>query len=213
MVKDTKAPSDGEQPRPTVYVVDDDPALCAACRSLIESVGLPVETYLTAKEFLERFDPERAGCLVLDIRMPDMTGIQLQRELNARKVTLPIIFTTAYADVPTAVRAMRKGAYDFVQKPIDSEILLERIHEAIEADRNARDKRSQTQESALRFAKLTTREREVMERMISGQTNKEIAYDLGLSPKTIEVHRARLMRKVQVNSLAQLVRLATLAEL
>jgi FixJ family two-component response regulator len=196
--------------RAIVYVVDDDPALCASLRTLIESTGRDVETFATGREFLSRYQNDgRPACLVLDVRMPDSSGLQVQRELAMRDATLPIIFTTAFANVPMAVRAMRKGAVDFLEKPFDSSVLLERIHEALKLDREGGEKRTQKEATARRLATLSAREREVMNLVISGKANKEIAYDLGLSSKTIEVHRARMMKKLQVTSLAALVRLVT----
>ncbi|MGH7898269.1 MAG: response regulator transcription factor [Candidatus Binatia bacterium] len=196
--------------RAIVYVVDDDPSLCASLRSLIESTGLEVETFSTGREFLSHYrNDARPACLVLDVRMPDMGGLQVQRELAMRDVSLPIIFTTAFANVPMAVRAMRKGAVDFLEKPFDSNALLERIHEALEVDRQRREKRTQKESTARKLATLSARERQVMDFVIIGKANKEIAYDLGLSQKTVEVHRARLMKKLEVTSLAALVRLVT----
>jgi two-component system, LuxR family, response regulator FixJ len=196
--------------RAIVYVIDDDPDLSGSLRSLLESAGLAVVTFQTGREFLTKYDHDTTpGCVLLDVRMPDMGGLQLQREFATRKITLPIIFTTAFANVPMAVRAMRRGAFDFLEKPLDADILLERIHEAIEVDRQRREKRNQEDAIAGRLANLSAREREVMGFVVLGKANKEIAYELGLSQKTVEVHRARLMRKLQVDSLAALVRLAT----
>jgi two-component system response regulator TtrR len=200
------------KPRATVYIVDDDPGLCGSLRSLIESAGLAVETFETGREFLTKYDDHGGpSCVVLDVRMPDMGGLQLQRELATRSITVPIIFTTAFANVPMAVRAMRKGAFDFLEKPLDADTLLERINQALDLDRRQQERRDQDESVARRMASLSPREREVMNLVVLGKANKEIAYDLGLSQKTVEVHRARLMKKLQVSSLAALVRLATAA--
>lgn len=197
---------------PTVFVVDDDPAMCSSLRWLLQSVGLSVETYATAEEFLAAYDPQRAGCLILDVRMPGMSGLNLQEELAARDIILPIIVITAYAEVPTAIRALKSGAVDFLEKPFSDEILLERVREAIETDREARKIRLERAAVAARFDLLTPREREVMALVTEGKANKVIAAELGLSPKTVEVHRAAVMDKMQADSVADLVRLAIALE-
>ena len=194
-------------PEPTVFVVDDDPAMRESLRWLLQSVGLAVETHAGAAAFLSSYDPSRSGCLVLDMRMPGMSGLNLQDELIARRITLPIIIITGYAEVPTAVRALKRGAVDFIEKPFSDELLLDRIRQAIETDRQTRDAEAQRAEVTVRFAQLTPREREVMELVIAGKANKVIAAELGLSPKTVEVHRANVMRKMAVDSVAELVRL------
>ena len=194
------------QSNPTVFVVDDDPAIRESLRWLIESVGLNVKIFATAQDFLEGYDPSLAGCLVLDIRMPGMSGLDLQNELVARKVNIPILIITGHAEVPVAVRAMKAGALDFIEKPFSDQLLLDRIRRAIEADAEFRRVHSQRAAVAARLAGLTPREREVMDLVIAGKANKVIASELGLSPKTIEVHRAHVMKKMQVDSLADLVR-------
>ncbi|MFI5397089.1 MAG: response regulator transcription factor [Candidatus Binatia bacterium] len=195
----------------TVFVVDDDPAMRESLRWLIESVGLNVETFPTAQEFLESYDPSTPGCLVLDIRMPGMSGLDLQSELAARKIPVPILIITGHAEVPVAVRALKAGALDFIQKPFSDQLLLDRIRRAIEADVLSRRAWSERAEVAARVGQLTPREREVMDLVIAGKANKVIASELGLSPKTVEVHRAHVMKKMQVDSLADLVRLGILA--
>lgn len=192
---------------PTVFVVDDEPAMREFLRWLVESVGLPVETFATAREFLDACDPERPGCLVLDARMPGMSGFDLQEELAARKISLPIIIITAYAEVPMAVRALKTGAFDFIEKPFGHQVLLDRIQEAMAADQTTR--RTQMQQAAVRscLARLTPRQRQVLDHMIAGKPSKIIAAELGLSPKTVDVHRARVMRTMQAASLADLLRL------
>ena len=193
-------------PEPTVFVVDDDPAVRDSLRWLFESVGLAVETFATAEEFLNGCHPARPGCLLLDVRMPGMSGLNLQDELVARHFTLPTIIITGYAEVATAVRALKTGAIDFIEKPFSDELLLERIRHAISADRQEREAQAQRADVAARFALLTARERSVMELVIAGKANKVVAAELGLSPKTVEVHRANVMKKMQAQSVADLVR-------
>ncbi len=199
------------QPNPTVFVVDDDPAIRESLRWLIESVGLNVKMFTTAYEFLEGYDPSLPGCLVLDIRMPGMSGLDLQNELAARQFSIPVLIITGHAEVPVAVRAMKAGALDFIEKPFSDQLLLDRIRRAIEKDTESRRAHSQRAEVAARLAQLTPREREVMDLVIAGKANKVIASELGLSPKTVEVHRAHVMKKMQVDSLADLVRLGMLS--
>jgi len=204
--------SEGSKHMPaTVFVVDDDPAIRESLRWLIESVGLGVKIFTTAQEFLEGYDPALPGCLVLDIRMPGMSGLDLQNELAARKVNIPILIITGHAEVPVAVRAMKAGALDFIEKPFSDQLLLDRIRRAIEKDAEFRRADSQRAEVAARLAQLTPREREVMDLVIAGKANKVIASELGLSPKTVEVHRAHVMKKMRVDSLADLVRLGMLS--
>ena len=195
-------------PEPTVFVVDDDAAIRKSLRFLIESIGLHVETFATAEQFLERYDRRRAGCLLLDLRMPGMSGLHLQDELVVRKVRLPIIIITAYAEVSTAVGALRKGAVDFIEKPFSDQVLLDRVLHAIEIDRRARQAEAEEAVTAERLAQLTVREREVMDGVVVGKANKVIATELGISEKTVESHRARVMKKLGVETLADLIRLA-----
>jgi len=191
----------------TVFVVDDDPAMRQSLRWLIESVNLAVETYPTAQDFLAAYKPERTGCLVLDVRMPGMGGLDLQEELARREIEIPIIIITGYAEVPTAVRALKAGALDFIEKPFSDQLLLDRIQQAILSDRQVRARKAERAELAARVGQLTPREREVMQLVVAGSSNREIAAELGLSVKTVEVHRARVMEKMEVDSLAELVRL------
>jgi two-component system, LuxR family, response regulator FixJ len=195
------------EPDPTVFVVDDDPAMRQSLRWLIESVNVGVETYATAQDFLAAYDPDRPGCLVLDVRMPGMGGLDLQAELARREIEVPVIIITGYAEVPTAVRALKSGALDFIEKPFSDQLLLDRIQQAIASDRQARVRRHERAALAARVAQLTPREREVMQLVVAGSSNREIAAELGLSVKTVEVHRARVMEKMKVDSLADLVRL------
>lgn len=197
---------------PVVFVVDDDPAMRESLRWLIESIGLTVRTHATAREFLDRYDPASIGCLVLDVRMPGLSGLDLQDELAKRGTILPIIMITGYAEVPMAVRAMKAGAIDFIEKPFSDQDLLDRVRFAIDLSQQVRAAEDERAEIFSRVARLTPREREVCDRVIAGMSNKVIAKDLGLSTKTVEVHRARLMEKLQASTLADLVRLTLLAE-
>jgi two-component system response regulator FixJ len=199
-------------PDPTVFVVDDDPAMRDSLRWLLQSVGLPVQTYAAAEDFLEHYDATWPGCLVLDVRMPGMSGLKLQDVLAARHIQLPVIVVTGYAEVPTAVRALKTGAIDFIEKPFSDELLLDRIRQAIEADRQTREAEARRAAALERFTSLTPREREVMELVTAGKANKVIAAELNLSPKTVEVHRANVMKKMEVDSVADLVRASLLLQ-
>lgn len=192
--------------KPTVFVVDDEQAMRESLRWLIESVGLAVETFPTARDFLLAYDPSRPGCLVLDVRMPGMSGLELQEELLSRGLRIPTIILTGYAEVPMAVRALKAGAVDFMEKPFSDQLLLDRIQQAIESDRVAREAHAEIALVLDRLATLTPREREVMDLVVSGHANREVAEKLGVSPKTVEVHRAHVMDKMKVDSLAELVR-------
>ena len=194
-------------PEPTVFVVDDDPAMRDSLCWLLQSVELHVETYPSADAFLAAYDAGRPGCLVLDVRMPGMSGLNLQDELRTRHIRLPIIMLSGHAEVPTAVRALKAGAIDFMEKPFSDELLLDRIRQAIDLDREQREAEARRTAVAARYALLTPREREVMELVTAGKANKVIAADLGLSPKTVEVHRAAVMDKMHADSVADLVRM------
>jgi FixJ family two-component response regulator len=193
---------------PTVFVVDDDPAMRSSLRWLIESVGLSVVTCANAREFLDLYRPEQPGCLLLDVRMPGMSGLDLQAELGFRSITLPIIIITGYAEVPIAVRAMKAGALDFIEKPFSDEALLQRIRKAISLDATRRRIDFERKSIASRLEQLTARERDVLNGVILGKSNKVIASELRLSTKTVEAHRAHVMEKMQAASLAELVRLS-----
>ena len=195
---------------PTVYVVDDDPAMRSSLRWLIESVGLTVRTCASAQEFLQTYQGDR-GCLVLDVRMPGMSGLDLQAELDARKIIIPILIITGYAEVPLAVRAMKAGAFDFIEKPFSDQTLLDRIRAAVTLDERARNRRAARREVQERLDLLTTREHDVLSRVVTGKSNKVIAAELQLSTKTVEVHRAHVMEKLKAGSLADLIRLSLLA--
>jgi len=188
-----------------VYLVDDDDAVRDALGLLFRSIGLPYEAYPSALAFLQRFDPARHACLVADIRMPGLSGLELQQRLIEQRADVPIIFITGHGDVPMAVNAMKSGAVDFVQKPFRDQDLIDRIHKALEHDRARRALHAEQAVIRERIALLTPREKEVMERVVRGQANKVIAMDLGVSQRTVELHRARVMRKLKMRSLAELV--------
>jgi two-component system, LuxR family, response regulator FixJ len=190
---------------PLVYLVDDDEAVRDALGMLFKSVGLTFEVYPSAVDFLERFDPSRHACLVADIRMPTMSGLELQQRLNEQQAGIPIIFITGHGDVPMAVNAMRAGAADFIQKPFRDQDLIDRIHSALAKDRERRASRAEEDEIRARIKSLTPREQDVMRRVVRGHANKVIALDLGVSQRTVELHRARVMRKLKMRSLAELV--------
>jgi len=191
----------------TVYIVDDDQAIRHAMELLMRSVGLNYEIFPSASDFLANHTNDRAGCLVLDIRMPGIGGLELQEKLNDSGSTLPIIFITGHGDVPMAVDAMQKGAVDFIQKPFRDQELLDRINEALETDLERRTARQEKAEVLEKIGKLTNREREVFDLVVTGKPNKVIAYELGVSQRTIEIHRARVMEKMAARSLAELVRM------
>jgi FixJ family two-component response regulator len=193
-------------PEPTVFVVDDDRAMRESLSWLLDSVGLHVRSYATAADFLADYDPAQPGCLVLDVRMPGMSGLDLQAELARRGVELPTIVITGHAEVSMAVRAVKSGAIDFIEKPFSDQLLLDRVRQALEMDRQAREVRSRREDARRRLATLTAREREVLNLVVAGRANKEIASELGVSPKTVEVHRAHVMSKMCVDSLAELIR-------
>jgi len=192
--------------RPTVFVVDDNPGVRTGVQALVEADGLAVETYASAQEFLDAYDAERPGCLVLDIRLRGSSGLDLQDELRKRKAILPIIMLTAYGNVSTAVRAFKGGAVDFLQKPVAPEKLLKCIRDAIETDQRARNAAATRLAVIERIEQLTPREREVMELLLLGKISKEIASALDLSVRTVEGHRREVLRKMKVSSAAELVR-------
>ncbi len=196
----------------TVYLVEDDDAVRDSLQMVLESVGHKVASYSRADAFLEDYSDEMAGCMVLDIRMPGMNGMELQRQLNTRNSILPIIFVTGHGDVPMAVDAMQRGAVDFVQNPYREEELLGKIQQAITADIENRADLEEKHKIRAKLSDLTPRETQVMELMIEGKANKVIAYDLDISQRTVEIHRARVMEKMGVRSLAHLVRMVMAAE-
>ncbi len=188
-----------------IYLVDDDEAVRDSLGMLFKSIGFESEAYASALEFLEHFDAGRHACLVADIRMPGLSGLELQQRLNEQRAAIPIIFITGHGDVPMAVNAMKSGAADFLQKPFRDQELIDRIHKALAEDRQRRLFRAEDDEIRARIASLTPRENEVMRRVVRGQANKVIAMDLGVSQRTVELHRARVMRKLKMRSLAELV--------
>jgi two-component system response regulator FixJ len=196
---------------PIVHVVDDDEAVRDSISMLLDTVGIAHQLYASADEFLAARDAaalaQRPGCIVLDIRMPGMTGLELQDALNARRSLLPIIFITGHGDIPMAVEAMRRGALDFIRKPFSDDDLLERIREALDRNANDRDRASARDAARAGFESLSPREREVFGRVASGQANKFVAIELGISERTVEIHRAQVMKKMGARTLAQLVRM------
>ena len=192
---------------PTVFVVDDDPAVLKSLSRLLRSAGLAVATFSSSRDFLDRHDPNTPGCLVLDVAMPGLNGLELQQALMARGHELAIIFLTGHGDIPMTVKAMKRGAVDFLTKPVDDDDLLKAIGDALEKDRIWRQARAEVAEIQQRLQTLTPREREVLQHVISGHLNKQTAADLGTAEKTIKVHRARVMEKMKVSSVAELVRL------
>ncbi len=193
--------------RPTIFIVDDDAAVRDALKLLLRSVGQAVETFGSAQEFLDAYSEDRPGCLVLDIRMPGMSGLELQQKLNEKHSILPIIFITGHGDVPMAVEAMQAGAVDFIQKPFRDQDLIDRINQALEKDSSNRAALGERNDIRRRLDTLTPREREVLDLVVHGKANKVIAGDLKLSQRTVEIHRARVMEKMQASSLAHLVRM------
>lgn len=195
-----------------VYVVDDDEGIREGLSLLLETVGQKCELYDSAIEFLEAYDGKQGGCLVLDIRMPRMTGLELQTRLQEINANLPIIFITGHGDIPMAVEAMRKGALDFIRKPFREQDLLDRINEALAYDAGNRQRKQDNQKALEGIASLTPREKEIFNRVTEGQMNKVVALDLGISERTVEVHRSQVMKKIGVRTLAQLVRAKIVAE-
>jgi FixJ family two-component response regulator len=191
-----------------VFVVDDDKGVREATRSLLASIGLEVHTFKSASEFLDSKRPEVPACLVLDVRLPGLSGLDLQRELAESGMSIPIVFITGHADVPMSVQAMKGGAVEFLTKPFRDQQLLDAVQHAIARDRVERRQRAEVAEVRQRYESLTPREREVMARVVAGRLNKQIAKELGTSEITIKVHRAQVMQKMRVDSLAALVQLA-----
>ena len=200
------------EPEPTVFIVDDDEAMRDALDTLIRSVGMRTSLHASADEFLAAYDPEQPGCLVLDVRMPGMSGLDLQDALAEQGIKLPVIIITGHGDIPMAVQAMRAGAVDFLEKPFREQELLHRIHQAVEQDTRARQDRAAKAEITARLASLTPREGQVLDLVVAGRPNKAIAGELGLSHKTVEFHRAKIMDKMRADNVAELVRMDLAAE-
>jgi two-component system, LuxR family, response regulator FixJ len=196
-----------KDPQALVFVVDDDEAVRSSTKLLLKSVGLPAVTYSSAQEFLDNYDQMQPGCVVLDVRMPAMSGLELQQLLNMRGAIIPVIFITGHGDIPMAVEAMQHGAFDFLQKPFRDQDLLDRVQKALEKDRINRVQLREKTRIQERRESLTPREREILELMTRGKPNKVMAADLGVSQRTVEIHRARVMEKMGASSLAQLVRM------
>lgn len=196
---------------PAVFIVDDDDAVRRFLGSLIESVTLCVETYASAQDFLVAYEPDRPGCLVLDVRMPGMSGLELQRKLRERAIDLPVIILTGHGNVQVAVQAMKAGAVEFVEKPFNNELLLDRIEKAVAESVHARGERIKRGEIAQRLQILTPRERQVLDLVVAGETNKGVARQLAISERTVEIHRANVMRKMRAKSFADLVMMAAIS--
>jgi two-component system, LuxR family, response regulator FixJ len=196
----------------TVFIVDDDEAVRDSLGLLLRSVGYRARCYAGAKDFLKAFDPRDYGCLVLDIRMPGMTGLELQKHLAEIGCNIPIVFITGHGDIPMAVEAVRQGAVDFLQKPFQDQELVDRINDALKQAAEQREEELERLEILSRVDSLTAREKQVMGEVVLGKANKVIAGDLGVSQRTVEIHRARVMEKMQANSLAHLVRMVMVAE-
>ena len=195
----------------TVFVVDDDEEVRDSLSLLLESVGLAVASHASAHEFLDAYDPDRSGCLVLDVRMPGMSGVELLDRLNELHSILPVIIITGHGDVPMAVKAMKAGAVDFLQKPFNEQELLDRVNQALEDDAGRRRELGERRGVLDRLQTLTPRERQVMELIVDGKANKNVAGELGVSQRTVEIHRARVMEKTRASSFAHLVRMALVA--
>lgn len=196
----------------TVFIIDDDEAVRDSTEMLVMSVGLKAKTFKSALEFLEHYSEQLFGCLILDVRMPKMDGLELQDELNSRNSTLPIIFISGHGDIPMAVKAIRKGAADFIAKPFRDQELLDSLQKALRENEKAFIKHNSEQETYAKLATLSAREKQVLTQMIDGHANKVIAADLNISQRTVEVHRAHVMDKMRMKSLAQLVKAISILE-
>ncbi len=203
----THSHAEAAKSRATVYVVDDDEGMRRALGALLSTVGYQTAIFSRASEFLGKYDPEQPSCLVLDIRMPEMSGLELQQQLNRAGSMVPVIFITGHGDVPMAVQAMKEGAFEFIQKPFREQDLLDRINHALQHDAENRANLARRTEVLKRLESLTPRERQVMDLVVRGDANKVIAIDLGLSERTVEIHRAKVMEKMGARSVAHLVKL------
>ncbi len=192
---------------PVVYVVDDDQAMVESLTWMIESVGLKPKSYIRAQDFLSDYNPNQPGCILLDVRMPGMSGPELQLKLNELGATLPIIFISGHGDVPLAVRVMKAGAVDFLTKPFNDQVLLESINKALRQDKTSREKQQENAQAEAKFALLSPREVQVLQGIVAGKQNKVISAELNISLKTVEAHRASVMKKMSVKSVPELVKL------
>ncbi len=197
-----------EHTEPVVFVVDDDEAICRSLGMLIEDVGLKAEACTSAQHFLSTYDPAQPGCLVLDVRMSGMSGLELQARLNELGIRIPTVVMTGHGDVPMAVEAMKAGALDFIEKPFRDQVMLDSIQKAIALDRQTREVERRHEDFRSRLDLLTQREQQIMDMLVGGKTNKAIAYELGISQKTVDFHRSNVLTKLGVNSVVDLVRLA-----
>ncbi len=192
---------------PTVYVVDDNQANRLLLQRLMEAVDLPVETFASGQAFLDAYHPEFSGCLLLDVRMPGMSGLELQNELHERSISMPVIIVTAHADVPMAVRALKAQAFEFIEKPFNHQAMLDTVYRALEEDARIQTEDAARAEIKERLTRLTPRERDVLDHVVAGTLNKQIAHELGISVRTVEIHRTRVMKKMETSSLAELVKM------
>jgi len=198
--------------QPTVFIVDDDAAMRDSLGFLIGSVGRRAETYASAEDFLAAYSNERPGCIVLDVRMPGLSGLELMEKLNEDRFAPPVVLVTGHGDIPMAVRALKAGAFDFIEKPFSDQVLLERIQQALQQDTVERSGERDRADIERKAARLTARETQVFELVVAGKPNKVVASDLGLSQKTVEVHRAHVMEKMRAESFADLVKMAVTLE-
>ncbi|MHC4292932.1 MAG: response regulator transcription factor [Planctomycetota bacterium] len=192
---------------PTVFIIDDEKAMRESLKTLMETVGLNSQTYDSGDKFLAAYDPKIHGCLVVDVRLPGMSGLELQAKLVQEGIRLPVIIITGHGDVPMAVQAMKMGALNFIEKPFRDQVLLDNIQKAIDLDAQIRNEQSKCIESKRKLELLTTREKEILNLLITGKPNKAIAFELGISQKTVDFHRANVLKKMRVESVVELVRL------
>jgi FixJ family two-component response regulator len=192
---------------PTVFIIDDEKAMRESLKTLMETVGLNSKTYSSADKFLEDYDQKIHGCLVVDVRLPGMSGLELQAKLIQEGINLPVIVITGHGDVPMAVQAMKMGALNFIEKPFRDQVLLDNIQKAIDFDAKMRNEQTKNVESKIKLESLTPREREIIELLVTGKPNKAIAFELGISQKTVDFHRANILKKMGVESVVGLVRL------
>lgn len=194
--------------KPTVFIVDDDEKVCESLRWLVESADLKGECYTSAQDFLANYHPQRPGCLLLDVRLPTISGLDLHQWLVAQDLSIPVIIITGYGDVSMAVHSMKRGAFDFIEKPYSDQLLLERVQQAIEQDNRIRQEQIEQQRTRDHLLQLTPREFEIMTQLVEGKSNKVIAHELGLTYKTVGVYRSRVMAKMQAENMVELVHMA-----